>query len=131
MAIIINNGWIYYKINDDNFNTIYKIKIDGCDKQVFFKGTDITKAQNVKKEQDMSEQEIMKQLEESVRLSEDKALLEEAGQKGTKEYNALSLSKNNMGYSSKPEGACVYKLIIENNNLIVWGSLDCNSQGSS
>ena len=132
-AVNINiiDGWIYYEIKDDNFNTIYKIKIDGSDKQVFFKGTDITEDKNVKKEQDMSEEEIMKQLDESVKRSEEKALLEESGQDGTKEYNALSLSKNNIDSSSKPKGAWVYKLKIENNNLIVWGSLDCNSQGSS
>lgn len=127
----IVDGWIYYQIKDDNFNTIYKIKIDGSDKQVFFKGTNITEDKNVKKEQDMSQEEIMKQLDESVKRSEEKALLEESGQDGTKEYNALSLSKNNIDSSSTPKGAWVYKLKIENNNLIVWGSLDCNSQGSS
>ena len=125
-SINIFGDWIYYQINGDSTDTIYKIKTDGSDKQIFFKGADTATTQNVEQKQDKTEDEIINQIQDS---------LEKRGQghkeSTIKEYNAKPISKDNTDSSSKDNGAYVYKLKIEDNNLIVWGSLDCKTQGSS
>lgn len=118
--VAIQEDRMYFGVNDG----LYKSKADESDKQVFFKGTEKNVEENTEQNQDKIEKEITNQIEDSLERREPGYM---------KEYNAISLSKKNINEYPYPEGGrtWVSKLKIEDNNLIVWGSLECTESGSS
>lgn len=84
-----------------------------------------TETENIAENQDKTQQEISDQITAGLEMRQ-----YEVGENILKSYGATALSKNNLE-SSNPEGAWVYKVKIEDNNLIVWGSLNSYSQSGT